>query len=164
MRGCCRPNRTATYLPPLLWPSAFLSRSPVLLSRAPRLSGCWFSLPHLISNTSEHQLSGFLSSPGLCNNWTFTLLPASITISHSFNLPTVKVIISWYSTTGCTCYLHRCLSYFDSPAGSEANIQQEMENSEFEPFKNWPCVTSCSYVGRIDRLTSIKAWHGYIHI
>ena len=23
-----------------------------------------------------------------------------------------------YSSTGCTCYLHRCISYFDSPAGS----------------------------------------------
>ena len=42
--------------------------------------------------------------------------------SHSFNLSTVKVIF-WYSSTGCTCYLHRCISYFDSPAGSEVNIQ-----------------------------------------
>ena len=36
--------------------------------------------------------------------------------SHSFNPSTVKVI-SWYSSTGCTCYLHRCISYFDSLAG-----------------------------------------------
>ena len=36
--------------------------------------------------------------------------------SHSFNLSTVKVI-SWYSSTGCTCYLHRCISYFDRLAG-----------------------------------------------
>ena len=28
MRGGWRPNRTATYWPPLLWPSRFLSRSP----------------------------------------------------------------------------------------------------------------------------------------
>ena len=28
LRGSWRPNRTATYWPPLLWPSAFLSRSP----------------------------------------------------------------------------------------------------------------------------------------
>ena len=39
-----------------------------------------------------------------------------------FNPSTVKVI-SWYSSTGCTCYLHRCISYFDSLAGSEVNIQ-----------------------------------------
>ena len=38
------------------------------------------------------------------------------------NPPTVKVI-SWYSSTGCTCYLHRCISYFDSLASSEVNIQ-----------------------------------------
>ena len=43
--------------------------------------------------------------------------------SYSFNPSTVKVIF-WYSSTGCTCYLHRCISYFDCPAGSEVNIQQ----------------------------------------
>ena len=39
-----------------------------------------------------------------------------------FNPSTVKVI-SWYSSTGCTCYFHRCISYFDSLAGSEVNMQ-----------------------------------------
>ena len=43
--------------------------------------------------------------------------------SHSFNPSTVKVIF-WYSSTGCTCYLHWYISYFDGPAGSEVNIQQ----------------------------------------
>ena len=33
-----------------------------------------------------------------------------------FNLSRVKVI-SWYSSTGCTFYLHRCISYFDCSAG-----------------------------------------------
>ena len=42
--------------------------------------------------------------------------------SHSFNPSTVKVIF-WYSSTGCTCYLYICVSYFDSPVGSEVNIQ-----------------------------------------
>ena len=44
-----------------------------------------------------------------------------------FNPPTVKVI-SWYSSTGCTYYLHRCISYFDSLAGSEVNIQENYNN------------------------------------
>ena len=39
-----------------------------------------------------------------------------------FNPSTVKVI-SWYSSIGCTCYLCRCISYFDSMAGSEVNIK-----------------------------------------
>ena len=43
--------------------------------------------------------------------------------SHSFNPSTVKVIISWYSLTGCTCYLHRYISYFDSLARLEVNMQ-----------------------------------------
>ena len=36
---------------------------------------------------------------------------------HSFNPSTVKATLC-YSSTGCTCYLHRCIFYFDSPAGS----------------------------------------------
>ena len=35
VRGSWRPNRTATYWPPLLWPSAFLSCSPELLKQGP---------------------------------------------------------------------------------------------------------------------------------
>ena len=38
VRGSWRPNRTATYWPPLYWPSAFLSRSPGLLNRGPGVS------------------------------------------------------------------------------------------------------------------------------
>ena len=41
---------------------------------------------------------------------------------HSFKPSKVKVIFR-YSSTGFTFYLHRCISYFDSPAGSEVNIQ-----------------------------------------
>ena len=41
MRGSWRPNRTATYWPPLLWPSAFLSRSPGLLNRGPGAHPLW---------------------------------------------------------------------------------------------------------------------------
>ena len=43
MRGSWRPNRTATYWPLLLWPSALcLSRSPGLLNRKPRGPAlCW---------------------------------------------------------------------------------------------------------------------------
>ena len=32
-------------------------------------------------------------------------------------------VISWYSSTGCTCYLHRFISYFDSLTRSEVNMQ-----------------------------------------
>ena len=57
--------------------TAFLSRSPGLLNRGPSLSGCWFSLPHLISNWSD-----FLSSPGLynCSTHTFFLWASQIAL------------------------------------------------------------------------------------
>ena len=80
------------------------------------LSGFWFSLLHLISNDWTSCAPSYIiiqRPPSSCGRHK----------SHSFNQSTVKVIF-WYSSTGCTCYLHRCISYFDSPAGSEVNIQQ----------------------------------------
>ena len=41
VRGSWKPNRTATYWPLLLWPSAFLSRSPGLLNRGPGAQPLW---------------------------------------------------------------------------------------------------------------------------
>ena len=81
-------------------------------------AGCWLSLPHLDSNWSGLQTDWFPVFTELYNSSTATLVWVSIL--HSFNLSTVKVIISW--STGCTCYLHKRISYFDSPAGSEVNI------------------------------------------
>ena len=129
----------------LLAITAFLSRSPGLLNRGTGDPDSLGHIPHssIFSPTATAQsvawgptlldagflfrilspahliskLTSFLSSPGLYDNLTSTLLPASVTISHSFNPFTVKVIISWYSSTGCTCYLH-------SLAWSEVNIQQ----------------------------------------
>ena len=82
--------------------------------------------------------AGFLSSPGLYNNLTSTLLPPSVTISHSFNPSTVKVMISWYSSTGCTCYLHRYISYFDCLPRSGVNIQQL--DWLLNNFKGWYAI------------------------
>ena len=72
--------------------------------------GCWFSLQHLYSNCLTSCLHpGYIivrHPPSSCGRHK----------SHSFNPSTVKVI-SWYPSIGCTCYLHMCISYFDSLAG-----------------------------------------------
>ena len=100
VRGSWRPNRTATYWPPLLWPSALcLSRSPGLLTR--RLEGpdtCWvlFSLPHLVSNSSDLQLTDFLSPPSY-------IIVQSPTQSLEWHV--------WSSSSGKNCHaVHRSLS------------------------------------------------------
>ena len=98
--------------PTLLAIIVFLSYSPVLLNRGP---GGPASLGVVF-------LYRILSS----TDWT-SCAPSYIIVrhppsscgrhkSHSFNPSTVKVIF-WYSSTGCTCYLHICISYFDSLAG-----------------------------------------------
>ena len=101
--------------PPLLGAGSLYS---ILSPTTTAQSGAWGS-PRLGAGSLYRILSptdlNFLS-PGLYNNLTSTRLPASVTISRSFNPFSVKVI-SWYSSTGCTCYLHRCISYFDSSAG-----------------------------------------------
>ena len=53
----------------------------------------------------------------LCNCSTPTFLLCNC------STPTFVKVIFWYSSTGCTCYLHKCISYLDSPAESEVNIQ-----------------------------------------
>ena len=62
------------------------------------------------------KLTDFLSSPSYIivqhppsSCWRHKL--------HSFNPSTVKATLC-YSSTGCTGYLHWCISYFDSPARS----------------------------------------------
>ena len=47
------------------------------------------------------------------------------------------------SSTGCTCYLHRCISYFDYLAGSEVTMQQSSHNY-FSKFHMWNFFTSVS--------------------
>ena len=143
VRGKWRPNRTATYWLSLLWPQPRFF--PVLLGcltgdLGAHSARCCFSLPHLISNCNCPMGAwgptllgaGFLYRILTPTDWTYCALsyiivqcpPSSCERhrSHSFNPSTVKVIF-WYSSTGCTCYLHRSISYFDCPTGSEVNIK-----------------------------------------
>ena len=130
--------------PTILAITAFLSRSPGLLNRGPRgpaSAGCWLSLPHLVSNWSGLHTataqSGAWGLPLLGSCFLCSILSPTDWISsalcyiivqrppsscgrhklHPFNPSTVKATLC-YSSTGCTCYLHRWISYFDSPAGS----------------------------------------------
>ena len=154
MRGSWRTNRTATYRPPLIWPQQrffpvlscstgglwaqplwdmFLNPASYLqLVWSPtrlisncncsigalraHCAGCWLSLLHLVSNWLNFLCTKLYN----ISTTTFFLWTSQ---SHSFNPSTVMVVF-WYSSTGCTCYLNRCISYFDSPAGSEVNILQ----------------------------------------
>ena len=104
---------------PLCWVLAFSTASCHQRFRSPNCSigglsapsaGCWLSLPHPVSNWLNFlctQLYNSSTPPSSCERHQL----------HSFNPSTVKATLC-YSSTGCTCYLHRCISYFDSPAGS----------------------------------------------
>ena len=93
VRGSWRPNRTAIYWPPLLWPSALcLSRSPGLLNRrpgGPLSAGCRLSLPHLVTKLSDLQT-------GLQTNWlpVYTELYNS-SIAHSIFWMACLIVIKW---------------------------------------------------------------------
>ena len=101
--------------PTLMATTAFLSHSPGLLKWGPASLDTGF-LYCILSPTdwTSYALSYIIVQhpPSSCGHHK----------SHSFNPSTVKVIF-WYSSTGCTCYLHRCISYFDSPARSEVSMQ-----------------------------------------
>ena len=123
---------------PFSWAAQTGAWGPASLGHGPHSS--IFSPTHLLSNCSIGSPEGPLcwvlvlsTASYLQLTWTFChrgyiiiwrplfFLRAS-QFRTQFNPSTVNVI-SWYSSTGCTCYLLRCVSYFDNLAGSEVNIQ-----------------------------------------
>ena len=112
--------------------TAFLSRSHGLLNRGPGGPVSLGHSPHSSIFSPTAQSGGpwghpLLGAGSLCSilsptnsNFLCTELYYCFTPTQ-FNLSTVKVIplIPW---TGCSCYLHRWISYFDISAG--VNMQQ----------------------------------------
>ena len=98
--------------------TAFLSRSPGLLNRGP-------GGPAYLGAGSLYRILSPTDWTSFAPNYIIVQRPPSSGGRHksiSFN-PSTVIVIPWYSSTGCTCYLHRCISYFDSLAGSEVNMQ-----------------------------------------
>ena len=124
MRGSWRPNRTATYWPPLLWPSVFLSRSPDAAQpevRGPTLLGAGFLYRILLPTGLVSKLTDFLSSPSYIIVQSPTqYLP--ITSHRNVSLPPSLEWHVWSSSSGNNCHaVHRSLSsgasVFDYTAG-----------------------------------------------
>ena len=98
--------------------TAFLSRSPGLLNRPLLGHGSHSSI---FSPTDLNFLS-----PGSYNNLTPTYFLRASQFRTQFNPSSVKVTPDLLiSSTGCTCYLHGCISSFDSLAG--VSMQQDMQ-------------------------------------
>ena len=117
----------------------------------PSLSGTYSSFQHLLSNWSSLQLIWTSCRQGYIIIWYPLFFLRASQFRTQFNHSTVKVI-SWYSSTGCTCYLHRCISCFDSLAGSEVNIQQMKSLNSPEVWgsipvrvKKWYLMPLCLY-------------------
>ena len=113
--------------PTLMAITAFLSCSPGLLNRGPGGPASLGHDPHssIFSPTDLNFLS-----PGLYNNLMSTYFLRASQFRTQFNSSTVKVAPDLLiSSTGCTCYLHWCISSFDSLAG--VNMQQEVKVVDF---------------------------------
>ena len=81
----------------------------------PSLLGAGFLYRILSPTGLVSKLTDFLSSL----SYIIVQRPPSFCGRHklySFNPSTVKATLC-YSSTRCNCYLHRCISYFDSLAG-----------------------------------------------
>ena len=140
--------------------TAFLSRSPGLLNRGPGDSASLGHVPHssifsptgLNSNCSIGAWgppllgAGFLYRILSPTDWTscapsYTiahvhLLLVGVTNRTQLNPSTVKVI-SWHSSTGCTCYSHRYISYFDSLAGVNMLHNDALQKHESSDSFTW---------------------------
>ena len=99
VRGSWRPNRTAIYWPPLLWPSALcLSRSPGLRNRRPRGPAlCW---KMAFFTASYHQLvskapSGVPWSPSAGCGFPYHILSATSLDPNSIGGPEGRFGLVW---------------------------------------------------------------------
>ena len=121
VRGSWRPNRTATYWPPLLWPLALcLSCSPVLLNRRPGGSAfCWvqaFSTTYCRQRVSK--LTGGPES-SFCRVVAFSTA-SCLQLTDFLSSPCYIIVQSpaqslewhvWSSSSGNNCHaVHRTLS------------------------------------------------------
>ena len=119
VRGELETKQTATY-----WPQIPLSLAAPLSSYVGLLNqGSWGSSPlrELVLITASYlQLTEPVCGTGLynylsstCFFWASHLHPIQLVHSHGYTL---------ISSTGCTCYLHRCISYLT--ARPRVNMQQ----------------------------------------
>ena len=137
MRSELETEQNCNILTPILMAiTAFLSRSPGLLNQRPGGPASLGDGPHFsIFSPTDLRLwtptataqSGAWGSPlqgagslysilsPTNSNFLLTELYYCFTPTQ-FNLLTFKVI-PLIPSTGCTCYLHRCISYFNSSAG-----------------------------------------------
>ena len=107
VRGSWRPNKDCNILSSTLMAiTAFLSRSPGLLNRGP---GGPASLGHGPHSSIFSPTDWTSCRQGYIIIWRPLFFLRASQFRTQFNPSTVKVI-SWYSSTGCTCYLHRCIS------------------------------------------------------
>ena len=79
------------------------------------LSGCWFSLLHLISNCSGLQTNWLTVFTELYNSSSPTLLSWASQISLIQPIHGQGYTLLFFNRI--TCYLYRCISYFDRPPG-----------------------------------------------
>ena len=125
VRGSWRPNKDCNILTPTLM--AISVSFPFSWAVQPGVWGPSLSPIRLVS-----KLTDFLSSP----SHIIVQRPPSCGRHklHSFNPSTVKATLC-YSSTGCTCYLHWHISYFDGSVGSLVNIQHKYVKCQSEVFR-----------------------------
>ena len=108
-----RLNRTATYWPPLFWLSQPFF--PILLGCSTRGLGSSLCWDIVLIPASSLQLIWTSCRRGYIIIWH---PPTSCEHHNSHSIqPLNNQGSPLISSTGCTCYLHRCISSFDSLAG-----------------------------------------------
>ena len=135
MRGSWSPNKYCNILTPqLFWLSQpFFA---VLLGCSTGGLGAQPLLGHGSHSSIFTPTDLDFLSPGLYNDLTSTYFLRASQPLESQDRPLI-------SSTGCTCYLHRCIFSFDSLAGSEVNMQQVLDYSfDVSKFE----IQSCYYV------------------
>ena len=154
--------------------TVFLSRSPGLLNQGP-----WgpASLGHVPHSSIFSPTDWTSCAPSYIIIWCPLFFLRASQFCTQFNPSMVKVI-SWYSSTGCPCYLCRCISYFESLAGvnmlqfggvgkyiyiyiyistTPLSCRNNDHQSMLIPLTQLPSITICYHL--VIPLECIHCWH-----
>ena len=116
------------------WSEALNSNSSIGGLRAPS-TRCWFSLQHPLQFTWTSCRRGYI----IIWRPLFFLQRINFALNSTPRQLRLYPDIPWPL---CTCYLHRFISYFDSMAGSEVNIQHYNEKGSSDNTKPHPCTVT----------------------
>ena len=169
VRGSWRPDRTAIYWPPLLWPSALcLSCSPALLNRRPRGPLCWVMA---FFTASSQQLLWTATQSGAPSPFGLTWLSLPLLVYNSLSSSNCNCLTSFLTELyNSSTYTQSPTQFLESHVGSSSSgnnchaVYRSLSTGASVYELPWEFFTSSHFISqflptRFPLITAIRMCH-----